>query len=99
MMHRCLSSVGSRIGAKMTSGLGLNYVVSAGYLPGRVTQRILAYLPTSQPEGPSCQQLRDMSSIKARMEASNNALREDKMMCYQCEQTKGGTGCTEIGRT
>ena len=22
---------------------------------------------------------------------------EDKMFCYQCEQTKGGKGCTRIG--
>ncbi|KXZ44628.1 hypothetical protein GPECTOR_64g122 [Gonium pectorale] len=37
------------------------------------------------------------ASVAAKMAADNKALKNDKMLCYQCEQTKGGTGCTEIG--
>lgn len=57
--------------------------------------RILAYQESgTSPLG----QLRDMASIKARMDAANEALKCSSMMCYQCEQTKNNTGCTEIGK-
>ncbi|GLC35355.1 hypothetical protein PLESTB_000573600 [Pleodorina starrii] len=98
MLPRCLSSVGTRLGSRISGGsLSLFRLAPAAHPTGRSSQRIFAYLPTPAAEGPSCQQVRDMASIKARMEAANEALKDDKMMCYQCEQTKGGTGCTEIG--
>ncbi|GLI70539.1 hypothetical protein VaNZ11_015455 [Volvox africanus] len=97
MLSRCLSSVGSRLGGQMSRAKLCLFRVGAAVHPlGRSTQKIFAYLPPAA-EGQSCQQVRDMASIKARMEAANQALKDDKMMCYQCEQTKGGVGCTEIG--
>lgn len=53
-----------------------------------------AALPSTSPSSRS-------GSVAARgcgLATSAEALAADpKMMCYQCEQTKGGTGCTEIG--
>nr|ARO50069.1 hybrid-cluster protein [Yamagishiella unicocca] len=97
MLSRCLTSVGSRLSSHFSSGTSLSMLCVGPTGRRSLAPRILAYLPCSTAEGPSCQQIRDASSIRAKMDAANEALKSDKMMCYQCEQTKGGTGCTEIG--
>ncbi|GFR45201.1 hypothetical protein Agub_g6595 [Astrephomene gubernaculifera] len=86
MFARCLATMGSRL----SGGIPASRCLSL--LQRDVAPRVLAALPYASAEA-----FRDVSSIKDRMEAANKALKEDKMMCYQCEQTKGGKGCTEIG--
>ncbi|KXZ41847.1 hypothetical protein GPECTOR_263g677 [Gonium pectorale] len=92
MQSRCLSQSGSRL-AREARGRGA--ALRGMPMSRRVgAQPVRAYLPT---DAPSSNRDSSASSIKARMEAANAALQHDAMMCYQCEQTKNGTGCTDIG--
>ncbi|KAG2454078.1 hypothetical protein HYH02_001118 [Chlamydomonas schloesseri] len=42
--------------------------------------------------------MQDKAALQERIQKSKELLdAESAMMCYQCEQTKGGSGCTDIG--
>ncbi|KAG2498775.1 hypothetical protein HYH03_003514 [Edaphochlamys debaryana] len=91
MMSRGLVSSGSAVRGGVASTSGRSSSGLARSIPVRVSTRVQAHMSTT--ELPS----RDLTSIKQRMAATEAALNHDKMMCYQCEQTKNNTGCTEIG--
>ncbi|KAG2498770.1 hypothetical protein HYH03_003509 [Edaphochlamys debaryana] len=100
MFARCAALLGSGLQGTVlgSASTGLR-LMRAGEATAARMLPALSLLPSFVPGETSSMALRHASTdaIKAKMAAANDALKDSKMLCYQCEQTKAGTGCTEIG--
>ncbi|KAG2432480.1 hypothetical protein HXX76_008825 [Chlamydomonas incerta] len=96
MLARCMTMGSSTVRGQLVRGGpgSLNAGVARGTM-GRRTGAVRVMAWQWNPFAGD-QQARD-AAIKTKMAEANKALEHDKMLCYQCEQTKSGTGCTDIG--